>query len=172
MLYDVHPVGCVVMCVLQAGRRTVTGSKFRFFVSRLVSTLQSESQVRFVYTLRTNEDHHPRFVEPAVLERQINGTCHTQATVRGLGALLHTPLLPVCACGLHAVLRLLLHPMLFAALRLTETATATRQGLPHRFSLLEFYQRYILLGLDVMKRHDGYGSSADVWVVCEGPLCA
>jgi hypothetical protein len=59
----------------QAGRRTVTGSKFRFFVSRLVSTLQSESQVRFVYTLRTNEDHHPRFVEPAVLERQINGAC-------------------------------------------------------------------------------------------------
>jgi hypothetical protein len=46
---------------------------------------------------------------------------------------------------------------LCTALRLTETATATRQGLPHRFSLLEFYQRYILLGLDVMKRHDGYG---------------
>ncbi len=82
----------------QAGRRTVTGSKFRFFVSRLVSTLQSESQVRFVYTLRTNEDHHPRFVEPAVLERQINGG--SRVTMRAPPPHTHTlaPRLSVCTC--------------------------------------------------------------------------
>ena len=52
----------------------------------------------------------------------------------------------VGSCALRAV----------AAMHISETVTATRVGYPHRFTLLEFYERFVLLNLDVMKRHVGY----------------
>ncbi len=97
----------------QAIKKVATGTKFRAAITRLLTSIE-DSQHHFVLTLRPNDMHQPRFVEPALLLRQLSG------------------------------------------MRVADTVAAVRQGFEHRFSLLDFYERYVILHLDVMKSHTGY----------------
>ena len=51
-------------------------------------------------------------------------------------------------------------------MRISDTVAAVREGYPHRFTLLEFYERFVLLSLDVMKRHKGYDCRSSVVMTC------